>query len=188
MEVRRQAQEAHNRLHGRQGLHLMQTYAGSFPAQRVAEFIEEGRRAGEQAVVVATGDHVQRLRQMTSTDPQLKPILYIDADEALNGFLVDGWPDPKRFDQTIGATVRAASGTDSGRVRAFGEMVSLLCDRGQAAAALELEKLWNGLGRATPLMLLCAYSEDALTEAGRLHDSIVAQHARIFGPPGQPGR
>ena len=44
--------------------------------------------------------------------------------------------------------------------RVFGEMVDLLCARGQAEAAISLEELWNSLARSRSFSLLCGYPLD----------------------------
>jgi hypothetical protein len=45
-------------------------------------------------------------------------------------------------------------------VRVFGEMVDLLCRRGDGLAADELEALWNELGTRRHFTLLCGYRLD----------------------------
>ena len=73
-------------------------------------------------------------------------IVFLDAAALLAEFTVDGMPNSELFKRTIDRTIKKAS-RDSGtgrsrRVRAFGEMVSLLWN-GNPTAALGLEKLWN---------------------------------------------
>jgi hypothetical protein len=85
----------------------------------------------------------------------------LDADEAMARFLVDGRPDPDLFAAFVAALVPAG-----GRgVSAFGEMVAVLWERGEVAAALELESLWNTALATHPVRLLCAYSADLLADA-----------------------
>jgi hypothetical protein len=43
-------------------------------------------------------------------------------------------------------------------VLAYGEMVNVLCEKGNAAGAIELEKLWNNLLREHSFALMCGYS------------------------------
>ena len=169
------------------GQHLMHAYAQEFPAQRVAAFVDEGRLAGEPAIVFATQEHARQVQALVVPSIGVREVTYVDASEALARCMVAGWPDADRFDETVGSVVRSAAGLGAGRVRAFGEMVSLLCERGMAEAALELERLWNRLGLDMALTLLCAYHEAALVEAGQVQELIVAQHARIFGEP-EPAR
>jgi PAS domain S-box-containing protein len=55
----------------------------------------------------------------------------------------------------------AAAGAGGARLHAFGEMVALLCARGQYEAALQLERLWNELAHrishSIDFSLFCAY-------------------------------
>ena len=106
----------------------------------------------------------------------------LDADESMARFMVDGHPDPDLFAAFVAALVP----TDGRRpVSAFGEMVALLWERGEVAAALELESLWNTALARHPVRLLCAYSWDLLADAELadvatmcgLHD-----HVSLAGP------
>ncbi len=82
--------------------------------------------------------------------------LDVDAREAVSRFMVDGRPDGTGFERVIGGIVRKAVG--SGRpVRAYGEMVALLWDEGLVSAAIDVEALWNALGRRYPFSLFCTY-------------------------------
>lgn len=47
-------------------------------------------------------------------------------------------------------------------VRVHGEMVDLLCRRGQRTAALELEQHWSEAARMQGLTVFCAYALDPL--------------------------
>jgi len=47
-------------------------------------------------------------------------------------------------------------------VRAYGEMVDILWQRGDKQAAIRLEQLWNEIGRLQTFSLLCAYAMDPL--------------------------
>jgi len=76
-----------------------------------------------------------------------------------------GRPDRQRFHDTVGDLVQQAAEAGRGPVRAFGEMVVLLCDRGEPEAARQLEALWNEVGERHHVRLLCSYPEHAV--AGR---------------------
>jgi hypothetical protein len=74
-------------------------------------------------------------------------------------------------------------------VRAFGEMVDLLCERGQPKAAAELEGLWNDLGRRRRFSLLCGYRLDVFdrgAQVGTLPD-VCRAHSHVL-PASDSGR
>ncbi|WP_338763599.1 ATP-binding protein [Massilia sp. METH4] len=130
----------------------------------VAEFLDRGLRGGGTAIVIATPAHLAELRQHLAGfgAPQGQrhwfpgELIMLDAAEALARFMVDGWPDERRFDAAIGKVVRAACDTGN-TVHAFGEMVALLCAEGLYDAAVRLEQLWNDLARTCRFSLFCAY-------------------------------
>ncbi|MBQ5941635.1 MEDS domain-containing protein [Massilia sp. AB1] len=130
----------------------------------VADFLDRGLRGGGSAIVIATQEHLDTLRQQLMGFGSLKgqpawfpgELIMLDAAGTLARFMVDGWPDEGLFDEVVGNTVRKACA--SGRaVHAFGEMVALLCEQGLYDAAVRLEELWNGLGEACRFSLFCAY-------------------------------
>jgi len=51
--------------------------------------------------------------------------------------------------------VRAASNSPSGKVRVFGEMVSLLLAQNDVPSAEHLEQLWNRMMQRHSISLLC---------------------------------
>ena len=96
--------------------------------------------------------------------------------------MANGYPDPAAFWQAI-SPVRTSSTGRRGPVRVFGEMVSLLWDAGLVSAAIEVEALWNEMGRQYPFALLCAYRagsvtgeeySDGLAQVCAAHTSVVA--------------
>jgi len=145
--------------------HVVQFYPGEFPAGDVARFVRDGVALGEVALLVATPEHTLAVDALLG-DLRAK-VIYLDADKTLASFMSDGHPDRLRFLDTVGDLVQQAADAGNGRVRAFGEMVVLLCERGQPAAAHELEGLWNGLAASHDLRLLCSYPMTALSGGNR---------------------
>jgi anti-sigma regulatory factor (Ser/Thr protein kinase) len=154
----------------------------------VSAYLANAVRLGEVALVVATEAHVVKFgAAMASAGIDLAEarasgrLITIDAGATLARFLVGGHPDADAFDVVIGGLVRRAS--ETGRpVRAYGEMVALLWDAGQVAAAIELETLWNELGHQVPFSLFCSYPRqslsgddhaDAFLDVCHLHSAVV---------------
>jgi hypothetical protein len=71
-------------------------------------------------------------------------------------FVVDGWPVEALFEQAING-ILARARRDHRSVRAFGEMVALMWERGQCGAVVRLEQLWTGLCHREAFPLFCAY-------------------------------
>lgn len=148
----------------------------------LAEYLTEGWAAGGVGLVVATSEHRAALRQELAvrglgTALGGGRLVELDAVDTLRLFMRDGRPDPVLFQETIGSLVREhAAGAP---LRAFGEMVDVLWEDGNAVAALELERLWAGLQSPVPFSLLCGYAAGRLDDAGRqavcsAHDHTVA--------------
>ena len=109
-------------------------------------------------------------------------LLIVDAADALERFMVDGAPDTEALEDLIGGLLDRASA--AGRpVRVYGEMVSVLWQGGNVAAALEVERLWNVLGAGVPLSLFCAYPSAiaADTDASAAFDQVCQAHSEVIG-------
>lgn len=134
--------------------HVVQFYGGDFPAGSVAGFLREGIDQGEVCIVIAQPHHIKAVDTLLERPGK---VVYLDADQTLAKCMVDGRPDRLRFMDSVGDVVEQAAQAGGGKVRAFGEMVVLLCQRGQPDAAHELEVLWNELADRHALRLLCSY-------------------------------
>src|SRR4051812_47598744 len=121
--------------------HLVQYYEKEgFLFDRVTDFMSDGLRGSDAAVLIATRPHrdgvEQRLRRKGVDLERLKSggrYHPLDAQQTLALFMVDGQPDPQRFASTIGPVIRTARGGDR-HVLAFGEMVALLWAEGNREA------------------------------------------------------
>ncbi|HZT85720.1 MAG TPA: MEDS domain-containing protein [Gaiellaceae bacterium] len=137
-------------------------------AGSVGTFLDGGFRAGEPAVVIALADHRQAFRAEleqrghdVETLQEQGLLSCRDAEETLAALMDGEVPSPLRFEEIIGGTIDDVARCFPGKtVRAFGEMVDVLVQRGQAAAAAALEDLWNELLRSRRLALLCGYQLD----------------------------
>lgn len=158
--------------------------------EAVSTFASAGIDAGETVILVATKAHrdlfepalVARGADLLKARREGRYVS-LDADEMLARFMRGGRPDPESFRKVIGSVVEigAANGKD---VRIFGEMVALLWTRGEVAAAIRLEELWNELAGTYPFRLFCAYpahgfGSDSLGPLARIcheHSHVVPPH------------
>lgn len=141
--------------------HFVQLYGELEPlAETVAEYVGTGLRRGEGAVVIATPEH--RAAFLSRMDPVDEDQLRVlDAEETLATFMANGMPQWKAFHEVVGGLI-AELRLQYPTVRAYGEMVDVLWQRGEREAAIRLEEYWNELGRLQTFSLLCAYRMDPL--------------------------
>jgi signal transduction histidine kinase len=166
--------------------HLVQFYeSDTFLAESVRDFMVPGLERGEAVVIVATKEHRQAIDQLLeATDFDLQAFrnegryVLLDAAETLSRFLVDGEPEPALFSAAVGSQVASAAEKGTG-VRIFGEMVALLWEDGNVAAALRLEELWNDLAERLPFALLCGYRMTELSDPAGFK-KVCSLHARVI--------
>jgi hypothetical protein len=171
--------------------HAVQFYeSGDFLCGEVAKYFGEGLRSGAPVVAIATSVHRDALCDRLQFDGldvggavASGQLLLLDAEETLDAFMAGGLPHPTRFGTVVEAAVaHAAAGKFRQRMRAYGEMVDLLLQRGNPRAALRLEELWNALARKHRFSLLCSCRMDnfrAGGAAGQFQD-ICDVHRRVI--------
>lgn len=172
-----------------EGEHFVQFYeAEGFLLNSLSGFISTGINSGDAAIVVATPSHRNGLDELLGANGvdvinarASGRYVSLDAAETLAKFMVDGSPEPGRFNEVLGGVL--ASVTDGrSRVRAFGEMVALLWDEGNYHGAIRLEELWNSLQQSHSFSLFCAYpmnrfGGEQLIDA---HQSVCHVHSRVI--------
>ena len=145
--------------------HMVQLYEGVESLMDSLErFLGEGLEEGDAVVVLATPTHrvlleARLLERGIDVAAARASHRYIDldAEETLQSFMLGGWPDPARFEDTVEGLLDRARG-EGRRVRAFGEMVAVLWSRGHFGAVVSLERMWQAFCQRQPdLSLLCAY-------------------------------
>lgn len=174
---------------GHLGAHVVQFYESeSFLVDSVGSFIAAGLLAGEAAIVIATPEHgagFDHALAAAGVDVGLARregrYVSLDAEATLAQFAIGDDVDRDRFLGLLGDAIdRLAAG---GRpVRAFGEMVALLWERGAVPAAIRLEELWNELAETRSFSLLCGYpisSSADPAEAERFAD-VCARHSSVI--------
>jgi signal transduction histidine kinase/ActR/RegA family two-component response regulator len=171
--------------------HFVRFYqADAWLIDEVVAFADRALRAGGSAIVIATQPHLSAIgpRLSRGNHPSLEsapypgPYVALDAEQTLARFMVDGWPDEGLFFASVGALVASAAAPGRGPVHAFGEMVSVLCERGQHEAALRLEALWNELARRYAFTLFCAYPHALFSNAEHspVFEHICAAHTHVL--------
>jgi hypothetical protein len=170
------------------GAHLVQFYdTDSELLDTLEAFVGGGLLRGEAVIVIATTPHLSALRLRLrgrgfdlAVLQMADQFIALDAHDLLDRITCATGPDPARFDAVIRSLLTRARAGER-RIRAFGEMVSLLWDRGQRDATLELERLWQLCCARERLPLLCAYpmhgfsraSVDAISEICSHHSAML---------------
>ena len=191
------------------GHHAVQFYGRDAElAEQVVGYLLEAFGNGGVAVVIATPEHRRefeaRLRKALGGDADLAAArdsgayLALDARETVRALMpagrLDSAPagqlDPAAFDRVIGGLIRQA-GMGGQPVRAYGEVVALLWDDGLVNAAIQLEAMWNELGRAHSFSLFCGYPAGSVTRDGHLDAfaAVCRLHQEVVGlsPAGVSG-
>ena len=172
--------------------HFVLFYEGEpFLFDSVSDFIAPALKAGDHAIVIATPHHRARIDERlraagVSPSAAARDGRYVarDAAATLSSFMVDGMPDPARFETVVGELLDAAV---AGReLRVFGEMVALLVADGNPEAALSLEALWNELQERHTFALLCAYPMNQFggDELSSLFDDTCGRHSSVVPAEG----
>jgi hypothetical protein len=159
--------------------HLVQVYSDpAFLAEAVTHYLAAGLRLGEAAMVIARPENRRRFSQRLGAKSMVR---MLDAEETLDSFMVEGMPQWGAFQRVCGGALEALRRQYPG-VRAYGEMVDILWQRGERTAALRLETFWNELGRQQPFALLCAYQIDPLKADayGGALESVCRSHTHLI--------
>jgi hypothetical protein len=96
---------------------------------RVCEYIREGFRGGDAAIIICTPKHLASVDTCLTARGfdiaelrQRGQYVALDAAATLEQFIVNGRPDRRRFSDVVGGRLLRTHATYP-RVRAFGEMV-----------------------------------------------------------------
>ena len=171
------------------GGHAVQFYEHeSYLLDSVTDYIGSALAKESAGILIATLPHrdgvAQRLSarglDVVGAGAQGRYVA-LDAGETLARFMVDGWPDPARFDDTVGSLILKTR-ERAPQVHAFGEMVALLWAEGNREAAIRLEELWNELSTRMPFSLLCAYPIEVFHDTSHAHpfSDMTATHTQVI--------
>lgn len=159
--------------------------------EQVSQHVMAALRSGRPAIVIAKPALLQELKfalhrahiQGAAFGPQRGSLVAFDAEETLASICVDGRPDAALFMRVVGTPVKQLAG--DGRVAAYGEMVGILCERGQYADAVHLEQLWNELLAACQASLYCGYAHRLFKgrDSKAFYDLIRGAHDEVREDP-----
>jgi hypothetical protein len=154
----------------------------------IGDFVADGILAGQPVIALVAS------RRIAGLDTHLlacglKPVALrergalqvFDAEAVVEALMVGGTVSAEVFRSIIGGALEAMSGR--GRViRVYGEAVDVLAARGDFAAAVQLEDLWNRMALKHPIALMCGYGVDRFRDPSHCgaFEQICGRHNRVL--------
>jgi hypothetical protein len=149
--------------------HIVQLYQDQqFLNRAVCRFAAAAISNGEGVILVPTIAHWDAFRpRLESEGVDVKAaekrgqLTIVDADNLLPTFMRDGMPDSPVFLGLAANAVSQARGEGRyPKVRWWGEMVNILWERGDVAASMNLEDLFDQLAHEQDISIFCSFSMD----------------------------
>jgi len=135
------------------GDHIVQLYQDrEFLNRAVCRYAHAGLANGESIILFVTPAHWSAFRPRLEAEgvdvraaQERGQLTVFDADELLARFMRGAMPDPSTFADVVGDIIgQAHAGGSYQKVRAWGEMVNVLWERGDVAASMNLALSFHG--------------------------------------------
>lgn len=180
------------------GQHAVQFHMNDrFFLDEVSRFVGAALRAGEPVVIIAcdaTRDgladrlHAQGL-DLGSLASRGQFVMH-DSAQALSRVMNGGRPDRDALAEIVEELERIRLARVKGpgsRLKIVGEMSVALCQSGDVAAAIEVERLWDELTNGRPFFTVCSYPVDCFGQASaELFGKVCAAHSAVTRTPDSP--
>jgi MEDS: MEthanogen/methylotroph, DcmR Sensory domain len=171
--------------------HIVQLYQDhDFLNSAVCRYIGAGLANGDRIILFPTLIHWNAFRQRLETEGvnvqaarERGQLTVVDANELLPRLMRDAMPDPQVFNAVIGDVFRrACAGGSYQKLRAWGELVNILWERGDVAASMNLEDQFDQLNQKIGIAMFCSYVMDnfngdvhahMLPRLGRNHSHLI---------------
>ena len=149
--------------------HIVQLYQDQeFLNRAVCRFAGAALANGEGIILVPTLTHWNGIRPRFEAEGvdveaarERGQLTVIDADELLPRFMRGGMPDSPVFLGLAGNVIgQARAGGRYHTVRWWGEMVNVLWERGDVAASMALEDLFDQLAKNHDIAIFCSFLMD----------------------------
>jgi hypothetical protein len=149
--------------------HIVQLYQDEeFLNRAVCRFAAAAITHGEGIILVPTAAHWEAFcPRLEAEGVDIKTaqsqgqLTVVDSDELLPRFMGDKMPDAPVFLGLAGEVVSRARGRNRyPKVRWWGEMVNVLWERGNAAASMALEDLFDQLAHEQEIAIFCSFLMD----------------------------
>ena len=149
--------------------HIVQLYQDQqFLNRAVCRFAAAAIANGEGVILVPTIAHWDAFRPRLEDEgvdvkaaQRRGQLTIVDADNLLPTFMRDGMPDSPMFLGLAANVITQARGDGRyPKVRWWGEMVNLLWERGDVAASMNLEDLFDQLAHEHDIAIFCSFLMD----------------------------
>jgi PAS domain S-box-containing protein len=177
--------------------HFVQFYEDdAYLIASVSQYIASALKNDAAGIVIATRAHLEELERNWQTQGldvsgarARGQYVGLDAAEVLAKLMIGERPDEQRFAAVVGSVIAQASARYP-RVFAFGEMVTLLCQEQRPAAAVQLESLWNALGKRYTFSLYCAYPVRGFGQGAQATHfaGVCLEHSRVIPAESYSGK
>src|ERR1700722_3768671 len=156
--------------------HIVQLYQDQkFLNAAVCRFAASAIANGEGVILVPTEEHWKAFRPRLEAEgvdleaaQRNGQLTVVDSDQLLPQFMRDGMPDGPLFLGLAADTIARSRAKDRyPKVRWWGEMVNVLWERGDVAASMNLEDLFDQLAHEQDISIFCSFSMDNFN--GALH-------------------
>ena len=160
--------------------HIVQLYQDQdFLSRAVCRFAGAALANGEGIILVPTPTHWNAIRPRLEAEGvdveaarERGQLTVVDADEFLPRFLRDAMPDSPIFlGLAADVIAQARAGGRYQKVRWWGEMVNVLWERGEVAASMNLEDLFDQLAKKHDIAIFCSFLMDNFN--GEVHAHIL---------------
>jgi hypothetical protein len=162
------------------GDHIVQLYQDQeFLNGAVCRYIGAGVANGEGIMLFSTPTHWNAFRPRLEAEgvdvraaQERGQLTVFDADELLSRFMRGAMPDPPTFKAVLGDIIgQARAGGSYQNLRAWGEMVNVLWERGDVAASMDLEDLFDQLNKVVDIVMFCSFLMDNFN--GDVHEAML---------------
>jgi hypothetical protein len=149
--------------------HIVQLYQDEdFLSRAVCRFAAAAIANGEGIILVPTQAHWDAIRPRLEAEGvdvdaarERGQLTVVDADEFLPRFMRDNMPDSPIFLGLAADVIgKAHAGGQYQKVRWWGEMVDVLWERGDVAASMQLEDLFDQLAKRHDIAIFCSFLMD----------------------------
>jgi hypothetical protein len=159
--------------------HLAHFYTDSDSLlHHLTNYVLPGLQGGDGAIIIAMQNHIDGLQQRLRIEGvdvlslvERGQLVCVDAQEVLDQIMCGDQPDRHAFNAIVGQLVRHTKSRFS-RLLAYGELVNLLWQQNNHAAAHTLEHWWNLLIQQHGFSLMCGYRANVLSYSDGMVDRL----------------